>query len=244
MVNVKLNVLKPGLLVALNTNVHGGVSYVREDLDRKEEEGAKVQTWKTEKRVINADEFERATVARSKARSVIASVCSSSSFGLLCPQANEEKLDAAISEAKAIAAAHNDTAFHTKVDVFVIVGRIAQSDEEAAKAIANEVKGLLDQMKAATLKGDVEAIRQAANKARELGQILSEDAGQAVSKAIEEARKNARELVARVQKKGEKVADVVRDLYIQKIDSARSAFLDLEEGSVQKVEHVAPAVEV
>lgn len=244
MVNVKLNVLKPGLLVALNTNVHGGVSYVRKDLDRKEEEGAKIQKWETEKRVINADEFERATIARSKARSVISSICSSTSFGLLCAQANEDKLDAAIAEAKAIAAAHNESAFHTKVDVFVIVGRIAQSDEEAAKAIANEVKGLLDQMKAATLKGDVEAIRQAANKARELGQILSEDAGAAVSKAIEEARKNARELVKRVQKDGEKLEVVVKDLYIQKIDTARSAFLDLEEGSVQKVEHVAPAVEV
>lgn len=246
MTNVKLNVLKPGLLVALKTTVRGGVSYIRKDLDANAsaDEAAKVSRWETEKRVEDAEEFERATAARGKARSVVSAVCSSSSFGLLCPQANEKALDAAIAEAKNIAANHNAIASKTQVEVFVIVGRIAQTDEEAARAIGVEVKDLLEQMKNATLKGDVEAIREAANKARELGAILSDDVGRQVSSAIDEARKNARELVKRVQRDGEKLADVVRDLYIQKIDSARSAFLDLEEGEVKSVAHVARSVEV
>lgn len=251
MTNVKLNVLKPGLLVSLKSSVRGGVSYVRKDLDigsagiiGSAETGSKLQKWETEKRIENADEFEAANVARGKARTVISSICASSIFGLLCPNENEQKLDAAIKEARAIAAAHNAVATHTQVEVFVIVGKIAQTDEEAARAIGSEVKDLLETMKVATLKGDVEAIREAASKARELGAILSEDVGKQVSSAIEEARKNARELVKRVQKDGEKLADVVKDLYVQRIDNARTAFLDLDEGVVQKVDHVAPAVEV
>lgn len=244
MTNVKLNVLKPGLLVALKTSVRGGVAYVRKDLDATQEEGSKLQRWETEKRIENVEEFDAATAARSKARTLVASVCSSSSFGLLCPQANEKELDVAIASAKAVAALHNSNASHTQVEVFVIVGRIAQTDEEAARAIGSEVKDLLDQMKDATKRGDVEAIREAANKARELGAILSDDVSKQVSGAIEEARRNARELVKRVQKDGENVADVIKDLYIQKIDTARSSFLDLEEGAVAKAGVVGRDVEV
>lgn len=244
MTNVKLNILKPGLLVALKTSVRGGVAYIRKDLDAEQEEGVKLQRWETEKRIENAEEFEAATAARGKARSVVSAVCSSSTFGLLCPTENEKDLDGAIAEARRIAAEHNAQATCTQVEVFVIVGRIAQTDEEAAKAIGSEVKDLLEQMKAATLNGDVAGIREAANKARELGAILSEDVGKQVSSAIEEARKNARELVQRVQKKGENVADVIKELYVQRIDTARSAFLDLDEGEVKSVAHVARSVEV
>lgn len=244
MTNVKLNVLKPGLLVALKTSVRGGVAYVRKDLDSQQEEGSKLQRWETEKRIENVEEFDAATAARSKARTLVASVCSSSSFGLLCPQTNEKQLDDAIAAAKAVAALHNSNASHTQVEVFVIVGRIAQTDEEAARAIGSEVKDLLDQMKDATKRGDVEAIREAANKARELGAILSDDVSKQVSGAIEEARRNARELVKRVQKDGENVADVIRDLYIQKIDTARSSFLDLDEGEKKSVAPHAAAAEV
>lgn len=246
MTNVKLNVLKPGLLVALKTSVRGGVSYVRNELEAANtvEDGSKLQKWQTEKRIENAEEFERANATRGKARGLIAAICSSSSFGLLCLQENEKKLDDAVAAARAIAALHNAEATHTQVEVFVIVGKIAQTDEEAARAIGDEVRSLLEQMKSATLKGDVEAIREAANKARELNAILSEDVGKKVSSAIEEARKNARELVKRVQKDGQNAADVIRELYVQKMDTARSAFLDLEVGEVKAVEHVAPAVEV
>lgn len=244
MTNVKLNVLKPGLLVSLKSSVRGGVSYIRKDLDAKVEESSKVSRWETEKKIENAEEFEAANVARGRARTVISALCANSLFGLLCPNENAEKLDEAIKEARAIAAAHNAVATHTQVEVFVIVGKIAQTDEEAARAIGAEVTALLDQMKRATLAGNVEAIREAANKARDLGAILSEDVAKKVSGAIDEARKNARELVKRVQRDGENAADVIRDLYIQKMDTARSAFLDLDEGVVQSVQHVAPAVEV
>lgn len=244
MTNVKLNVLQPSLLVSLKSSVRGGVSYVREDLDSEKSEDAAIKRWKTEKRVENAAEFDAATTARSKARSLISAVCSGSSFGLICPLSKEKELDAAIKEARAVAVAHNAQATHTQVEVFVIVGKIAQTDEEAARAISSEVKDLLDEMKAATLEGNVERIRAAANKARELGSILSPDAEKQVSSAIDEARKNAKELVKRVQKDGEKLEVVLKDLYVQRIDNARGAFLDLEEGEVKSVEHVGRAVEV
>ena len=50
--------------------------------------------------IVDAKEHERAIVARGKARTAIVRECCASSFGLLCPVGNEDKLAAAIAEAQ------------------------------------------------------------------------------------------------------------------------------------------------
>lgn len=234
---MKASVLKPGLLVSLKTSLRGGVSYKRVDLeaDHRTESGERRAEWQTSRVISDADEFDRATIARSAARSAIAGVCCSSSFGLLCPSDREADLAGAIETARATAAAHNETATRTQVDIFVLVGRVAQDDVEAARAIGAEVRELLDAMRAGILAADPDAIRDAASKARALGGMLSADVAGQVSAAILEARSAARELVKRVGKAGEIAADVVKDCSVQRIEAARFAFLDLEAGTAAPV---------
>jgi hypothetical protein len=216
--------------VSLKTSVRGGVEYRRADLAAPEggPEGAAVSRWETTKITINPAEVERASKARSKARSLVASVCSSSAFGLLCPEARAPDLERVVAEARAVAAEFNAGAKHTTIGVYVIAGRIASTDEEAARAIGSEVRELLTAMEDGIKAADPEAIREAANKARALGAMLSDEAAGKVGKAIEAARSAAREITRRVAKGGEVAAKVVADIRTDEIARARFAFLDLE----------------
>jgi len=230
---MKTSVLKPGYLVSLKTSLRGGVNYARIDIepDHETADGARVAKWETRRAIPDPEEFERASSARSKARALVASVCCTSSFGLLCPSSDEEKLFDAIGAAREVADAHNGGASLTRVEVFVLVGRVAQDDAEAARAIGSEIRELLEAMRAGIAAADPRAIREAATKAKNLGAMLSADVAAQVSGAIVEARAAARAIVARIEKAGETAASVVAQCSTARIESARFAFLDLDEGT-------------
>ena len=231
---MKTNVLKPGLLVSLNTALRGGVNYRRVDIEPEHKVGDTLRArWETTKEIEDPAEFERAANVRSEARSQIARVCCASAFGLLCPIDREDDLQVAIEAARDLAMQHNRTAQRSQVSVYVLVGRIAQDDAEAARALGAEMRQLLDTMQAGIKAADPEMIREAANKARALGGMLTDRVGQQVTEAITEARRAARELVKRVEKSGQDAADVVAVCKTQAIESARFAFLDMEQGEVQ-----------
>ena len=236
---MKTSVLRPGLLVSLKTSLRGGVAYQRVDIEGAHKVGeALVSRWETTKEIPDPVEFEAATKARSKARSVVAGVCAPSAFGLLCPQAKEEDLSKAIEGARFIAEAFNASARLSRVEVYVMVGRIAQDDVEAARAIASEGRELLDDMRSGIAAADVDKIRQAASQARALGSMLSEDVAGKVSAAVEQARKAAREIVKRVGTSGDREAARVETLGVSAIEAARFAFLDTDEAG--QVEATAP----
>lgn len=233
--------IRPGLLVSLKTTVRGGVTYEKRDIEAQtQDDGASLARWETIRQIADVAEHEAARVARGKARSIIGRVCCPSSFGLLCPQANEDRLLEAVEEAQAIADAHNRSAKHNRLDVFVITGRIADSDEQAARAIGSEIRDLIAAMERGVRAADPEAIREAASKARALSGMLSADAQRKVSAAIAEVRKVAREIVARVERDGERAAEVVAEVKLEALASARFAVLDI--GGDVEIEAAAPAI--
>ena len=238
---MKASTLKPGLLVSLKSTVRGGVQYRKVDLEAAHvvSGGAQVSRWETTREIADPAEFELATKARNAARSVIVSACCSSSFGLLCPVGAEGRLEAALAQAQAIVESFNAQARCSRIDVYTLIGRVASDDLEAARAIGAEVRELLDGMQAGIKSADPGAIREAANKARSLSAMLSTASAIQVSAAIAEARRAAREIVARVSKAGEAAAQVVTELSTRKLEEARFAFLDLDEG--ERGEADAPA---
>ena len=181
MVTTKGNVtIKPCILVSLHSSVTGGVTYTRKTLDTPElpetvaavekTVDRDVERWETTKIVEDKIEHERAEDARKKARGEITKLCIKSAFGLICPVAYESELSEAIDRAHTIATSFNDdpTTRYTRVSLFVMRGHVASTDEEAAKAIGDEVRRLVSQMDAGINKLDVKAIREAADKARSL----------------------------------------------------------------------------
>lgn len=236
--------IRPGILVALKSTVEGGVFYERRELTPDEaRDGAAVEKWETTKIVEDPAEHEAATKARSAALSAIRKCCSATSFGLLCPTLNEGALDVAIKEARAIVEAHNATAQHTRVRVYALKGRIADSDSEAAKMIGAEVAELIAEMNTGIDRLDPKSIRKAADRAREMAAMLGDVQRGRVDDAIAQARKAARDIVRRVEKEGEEAAIVLMDVQRGAIERARIAFLDLD-GDDATVEPALPAVTV
>ncbi len=234
---MKIATLRPGLLVALSSTIRGNVSYRTIDLDPDHltSEGTREARWETQRRIEDPAEHEEAIKVRSKCRSLITGVCSGSDFGLLCPEANAPALAAAVQEAKGLAAAFNATARRTEVSVYVITGRIAADDVEAVRAINSEIRTLLETMARGVSSLDVKAIRDAANRARDLGAMLTPEAASRVEMAIAQAREAAR----KIARAGDQSAAEVSTLSLDRIESARLSFLDVDPaGEVQ-----APEVE-
>lgn len=238
--------IKPGILVSLRTVLRGGVSYRHDALAADEveapREGAQVARWETTRIIDDPDEFERGKKARTAAGTAIRRMCIATDFGLLCPQDKEADLDAAIADAQKVAAEFNAGASISSVSVYTIKGRIAETDEQAARAIASEVRGLLEEMQAGIRSMDVKAVRAAADRARALRGMLDDTQSTRVNNAVEAARAAAREIVRRVDKGGEDAAVVLLELATAPIESARFAFLDTEDQA--PIVNDVPGVEV
>lgn len=229
--------IRPGILVALRTRVTGGVEYRREDLGEpgetaKADEGfsdaAFVERWETTRIVENVEEYDRAKACRGAAQAAIGRVCVRTDFGLLCLASREAELDAAIAAAQSLAREHNRTACCTVVEIYALKGRVAETDDEAARGIASEVRSLLDQMDAGVAAGDPKAVREAAGRAKKLAQLLDETTSGRVSDAVAEAREAARVITKRVVDGEEALAAVLADIKSDAREAARFAFLDVE----------------
>lgn len=222
--------LKPGLLVSLKTSLRGGITYERVDLEKSggTEDSPKVEKWNTTKVTIDPVEAERAVKVRGKLRSLISGVCVPSNFGLLCPVAKEAELIEAIKESREMAALANAGFVNTRVAVFVMVGRIAESDAEAARAVASELRDLFDEMESAITDGDVVRMRAAANKARPIVKMLDNGAAGKATAAIAEVRETATEITKRLTKQ-ESIATYLTEVKLRALPEAREAFLDLDD---------------
>jgi hypothetical protein len=224
------------LLVSLKTSCRGNVAYQRVDLEESED----TARWETTRTIAAPEEFKRAKEAQSKASSLIRSVCSASAFGLVCPEAQAWKLEDAIAQAHRVVDAFNTTAEFTRVYVYVIAGKVASDDVEAVKAINSEVRDLIDRLEEGVRNADVAVIRQTANKAREIGNVLTPEAQVRIQFAIDAARKVARDVV----KAGEGAAVEIDQLAIRKIAEQRTAFLDIDQTEVAAPQIAARTVEV
>ena len=238
-----VSTLRPGLLVSLKTSIRGNVTYDKTDLEPEHivASGEAVSRWETKREVADPAEYEEAKKARSKCRTVITRVCAASAFGLLCPQANAGTLDAAIAEAREIADDFNRGAKVSQLAVYVITGRIAPDDAEAVRAINSEISDLLETMRAGIQGLDVEAVRDAASRAKDVGAMLSTDAQSKIKTAIDAARATCRQIV----KAGDQAATEIDQATLRTIMQARAAFLDLDEaGEIRAPEAAARGIDL
>lgn len=225
-----ISTLRPGILVSLTIKISGNVSYKTKDIERRHKigDGAERARWETERTVENVAELRRAEKVRSAARQLISKTCARSSFGLLCPDAWQGDLHANIAQARRMAAEFNSRARCTEVGVYAIVGRVAQDDVEAVRAINSEVRSLMQEMTEGLKDLDVDRVREAAGRARSVGMMLSEEAAGRVREAIDAARASARKIV----KAGDAVSAEIDKEAIKQISRARTSFLDLDEKRV------------
>ena len=224
---MQVSTLRPGLLVSLRTSMSGNVQYSANTIEADHIDpvlGIRRAKWETERTVSDPEEHERAKKARGKARTLLTTVCAASAFGLLCPEADREKLDNAIAEAREVVNAFNATASLTRVTVNILVGRVAADDVEAVRAINAEITELMDRMERGVRNTDVKTIRDAADSARAMATMLSPEASARAVAAVEAARSAARAIV----RAGESAAVEVDKVALETIRTSRMAFLDTD----------------
>lgn len=224
--SIQTSTLRPGLLVSLKTSVVGNVSYARKDIERehKIEGGALKAKWETERTVTDPVEHEAAQTVRNKISNMIRGCCAASAFGLLCPESDAAELATAIRESYQLADEFNTQAKLTRIRVYAMAGKIAADDVEATKAIAREMRELMDDMANGIANLDVEAVREAATQADKVATMLSPEMQARVGIAIDTARKTA----TKINKAGERAAQEIDKRAIRKITEQRTAFLDLD----------------
>jgi hypothetical protein len=227
--------LKPGLLVSVRTRHQGGVKNDRVDLTADASvvsDKAEVSRWETTKIVDDVEEFDRASKVAGKCGSLIRAICAYSEFGYLCRADREAELDEAIADARRRAEEFNASAKTTRVSVFALKGRIAESDAEAAKAVSADLLALIEGMQTGVQTMNVKDIREAAAKAKKLVTMVDEATAKLVKDAVDEARDIATELRKKLDNGASGVAEATE--YVQSVDlkalaGARAVFLDLEE---------------
>jgi hypothetical protein len=212
----------------MSTSIKGNVNYVKQVIedDHATEDGGRRAKWETERTVIDAEEHERASKTRDKARGYVLSVCASTAFGHLCPESSSAELAEALRKARAVCDEFNATANVTRIFFNALAGRVAQDDVEAVRAINREVRELLKDMETGIQSFDVKTIRDAADRAKELGTMLTPDAQARITMAIEAARSMAKKIKAA----GETAAVEIDRRTLTTLAEARTAFLDLDGG--------------
>lgn len=214
--------LRPGLLVNVNTSIKGNTRYKKQTIEAEHviETGEAKASWNTEKTVKDPTEQERASQVRGKCRSLLSACCADSAFGLLCPTDKASQLESATLEAARLVEEFNATAMVTRIKLYIMTGTIAQDDADAVRKISGELRELLDDMQQGVKNLDAVAIREAADRAKSVGKILSPEAQARIADAIAAARSAARTIV----KAGESAAGEVDRLALERIAKARTAF--------------------
>lgn len=221
---LKPTTIRPGLLVVLRVSVKGNVSYTKQIIESETimADGKAKEKWETERTIVDPAEHEESTKIRSSARQNIVNVCTQTTFGLLCPMNKESELNDAIRTSRRIISEFNGRAKTTKINMVAITGKVADNDVEAARAINAEVTELMETMENGLRNLDVSTVRNAADKARLLGSMLSDGASAKLKDAIATARAAA----TAMNKAAETGAAEIDLVAIQKITESRTAFLD------------------
>lgn len=230
--DLPISPLRTGCLVGLATHVRGNVTHNRETIEEphKLRNGAVRSVIQTERTVSDQEEYDKANQVRMKIRALIISgICAKCSFGLICTDNLLDKLTLAKKEAEKLVVAFNRTARHTTVEFSMMLGRVAQDDVTAVRAIKSELRGLIGEMAQAVKDCDVGKIREAANKTRSVSMALSPGAAEQAKVAIEAARSAAR----KIAKAGETAAVEIDREAVRALSAARTAFLDTDDDDTE-----------
>ena len=233
--------LRPGFLVSLKTSTSGNIEYVRTPVSNAQtEDGAAVQEWQTKRTIINPAEHEAGQKARSKAGSLVRSVCIPSVFGLLCPEDTVEKLEKAVADARKVIDDFNAGAKLSRVSIYILCGRVMPDDAEAVRAISSEIRDLMAEMQGGVENGDVAAIRDAASKLKGVGGMLTTEMQTKVQMAVDAGRITAKSYVQQRETEDTGTIEVDRTA-ARRISELRTAFLDLSDEQGVAAPKAAPA---
>jgi len=222
----EIRTLRAGILVSLKTSQRGNVRYYKQDIERPHRtvSGAELSRWDTTKTVFDPEEAKEATQVVGQASYLIRKLCVKSEHGLICPVERRDELNEAIRQARLMAREFNSTAVYTNIGVNVVCGEIVADDVNTARALFTEVEKFMVDMQTGLEELNVEKVRAIIRKTKDVGRMLSPEAGKAIASAVEAAGEACKKIV----KAGEQAAIEIDEAAIDALESARNTFLDFD----------------
>jgi hypothetical protein len=233
--------LKPSLLVAVSISRSGGVSYAREKLEQTLVGNHEVSVWKTTRDVPDVADVKKADAIASECRRKIAALCYRTAFGWIAPKEKEAELNQAWAEVRARVQQANAEELRTcRLTATCVKGEVVTDDHEAAEAILKDIGAFFAEVMEAINACDVKKIRQAVASMKGVDGLLDPAHSAALKAAVKQVKQVASILHKEVEKKGQEIAAVIKQLDLSPIDAAMVMFIETE---APKAAALSPVVE-
>lgn len=184
--------LRPGLLVSLNTSMHGNVRYSLSDIEYERDGKREKRKGISEREIADTAEHEKGKQVRSAATYTVKKLCTATLHGLMCPVEDRAKLEAAIKDAENLVATFNDEAKVTTIGFHVAIGTMEPGDLRMLRSVQREIASLVRAMDDGIRAKDADAIRDAAVKAKAIAAMLeTSDSKTELIKSVSRAREAA-----------------------------------------------------
>lgn len=219
--------IKPSVLLGKSISRAAGITYQRTLLDESEKGGTESRRWETLRVIPNVDEFKASGALVAECNRALMKVCVKTAVGLLCSKDNEKALDDTVAEIRSMIETANETYATVRISAAFVKGVIESSDDEAAKAITQDIQGFLANLYDAIEKCDVKKIRQTVLSMKGIDTLLPSVESEKIKAAMMAAKKVAKTIVAEVEKKGREITEVKQEFDLSEIDVARIAFVEI-----------------
>jgi len=228
---VKLLQLPPSMLVVNEVSLRGKVQYDRLSGDEKITEAGgrrNSEEVKTTRRLVeNVDEYEQAQALASQLRATLRKFGRVLHSGVvLVPCESGAELDAAIVEVRQLAAEHNAKALDHFVYPSVIKEAITSDAEATARDVALSIRDVMGELKEALEACDVDRIRTVSGRLKTFTAITTGPDADALTAAVQAARKAASYIKTEAEKKGRQIDTVRQELALSAVEATRLRFLD------------------
>jgi len=224
--------LKPCFLVAARCSVHGGINYQhdKEQLIEAVGQGEKA-TWETIRTIEDKVEYVEARGTRSRFLRELTALGVGSVLGVLVPTDKEKELRELSTEWRAKINEFNSKSVYSKLLVSIMVFKIQGENEEALDSMLYDLKDTMEELKAAIKLADYKGIREVVQRLRGFSTVLPDSAAEKLVNAVQDARAQANMIRKALEKQGEKLEVIQKQISTSTVDLAAFAIFGEETAS-------------
>lgn len=190
--------VRPCILVIDKLLVERAVEYNRTDISCKANpDGSEDAKWETERHYKNRQETQKANQLYSAARAKLHAVCHRTDIGFICPEANRDKLETAIAEARKLVEDGNEVFQHCSVRFRVVCTELKTDNMPGVTTIQEVLEENVEKLKEALLSFDPTKATTILNSSKNLVGLFQDPASR---QALETSRKEAKQLAGEIRK--------------------------------------------
>jgi len=213
--------LKPCFFVMPKCSVQGGMHYQRSPEETEEIGTEEHATWET-KRVINdKDEYRKAQNLRSQFLRDVRKLGVADDAGVIVDMDREDDITKLYEEWRETFNEFNSAAQFSRIRFRISRFRILSDNEQILKDMLRDMRETMDDLREMIVAADYQGIRSVVSRMKGWVTVLPDEAAANVQSTIEDARTQARSIKRALEKRGEQLEDVQKDVDTSVVDMAR-----------------------